>query len=76
MQSFSSTGPAKPSFQSRHEKPPTNLGHIIEREELMTDVRCAVCGKPISKNESRYVDVKPGTNLKIQVHTACQKKIR
>jgi len=34
---------------------------------------CAVCGKQISKKESRYVDVQPGTNISIQVHTACKK---
>ena len=47
-----------------------------ERERFrqgMTDVTCAVCGKPISKNESRYVDIDPGTNAKVYVHTACRK---
>jgi hypothetical protein len=41
----------------------------------MNDLKCAVCGKPISKNESRYVDVKSGTKSQaIQVHTACKNK--
>jgi hypothetical protein len=39
----------------------------------MAEVICAVCGKPISKDQSRYVDVETGTNLKIQVHTTCKK---
>jgi hypothetical protein len=39
----------------------------------MAEVTCAVCGKQIAKNESRYVDVQAGTNLKVQVHTACKK---
>ena len=40
-------------------------------EDYMADAICAVCGKEISKNESRYVDVQAGT--KVQVHTACKK---
>lgn len=39
----------------------------------MADVTCAVCGKPIASKEGRYVDVKPGTSLKIQVHMGCKK---
>lgn len=38
----------------------------------MAEVTCAVCGKPISPKEGRYVDVQPGTNLKVQVHIACK----
>jgi hypothetical protein len=39
----------------------------------MAEAVCAVCGKEISKNESRYVDVQAGTNVKVQVHAACKK---
>jgi hypothetical protein len=31
----------------------------------MAEVTCAVCGKQIAKNESRYVDVQAGTNVKV-----------
>jgi hypothetical protein len=39
----------------------------------MADAICAVCGKEISKNESRYVDVQAATNVRVQAHTACKK---
>jgi len=39
----------------------------------MTNAICVVCGKEILKNESRYVDVQAGTNVKVQAHTACKK---
>ena len=32
---------------------------------------CAVCGKAIDANESRFVDVQKGT--KVHVHTGCKK---
>jgi hypothetical protein len=39
----------------------------------MAEVICAVCGKQIAKNESRYVDVQPGASVKVRVHTGCKK---
>jgi hypothetical protein len=35
---------------------------------------CAVCGKPIEPNQSRYVDVHAGTpGVKRHVHIECRK---
>jgi hypothetical protein len=36
-------------------------------------VICAVCGKPIDANASRYVDIDPATKAKQQVHIECKK---
>lgn len=38
----------------------------------MSEAVCAVCGKAIGENESRFVDVHAGT--KIHVHTECKRK--
>jgi hypothetical protein len=34
---------------------------------------CAVCGKPIEPNESRFVDVNLLKGTKIHVHSGCKK---
>jgi hypothetical protein len=33
---------------------------------------CAVCGKPIDANESRFVDTSVLKGTKIHVHTGCK----
>jgi hypothetical protein len=40
---------------------------------MVKPVICAVCGKPIAPNDSRYLDVHAETGATRQVHIHCQK---